>query len=80
MFPFVQQFYKVPVYDESSDRFLSEHQLTEQLLLIIKDNVHNAAVGILTTENRDTLALAYEKLMSGKCFPYKPYLMYEIFH
>lgn len=60
------QFYKVPVYEESSDRFLSENQLTEQLLLIIKDSGHNEAIGLLTTENRDTLAVAYEKLTEGK--------------
>lgn len=56
----------MPVYEESSDRFFSENQLTEQLLLILKDTGHNEAIGILTTENRDTLATAYERLIQGK--------------
>lgn len=59
------QYYKVPVYEESSDKFLSENQLTEQLLLILKDSGHNEQVGILTTEHRDTLATAYENLTQG---------------
>lgn len=59
------QYYKVPVYEESSDKFLSENQLTEQLLLILKDSGHNEQVGILTTEHRDTLAVAYENLTQG---------------
>lgn len=59
-------FYRVPVYLESSDKFLDENQLTEQLLLIIRQNDgDNAAVGLLTTENRDTLAIAYENLIKG---------------
>lgn len=60
-----QQFYKVPVYEESSDKFLSENQLTEQLLHILKDSGHNEQVGILTTEHRDTLAAAYGTLING---------------
>lgn len=59
------QYYKVPVYEESSDKFLSENQLTEQLLLILKDSGNNEQVGILTTEHRDTLAIAYENLTEG---------------
>lgn len=55
----------MPVYEESSDKFLSENQLTEQLLLILKDSGHNEQVGILTTEHRDTLATAYENLTQG---------------
>lgn len=62
---FFLQFYKVPVYEESSDKFLSENQLTEQLLLVIKDSGHNEQVGILTTEQRDTLAVAYGNLIKG---------------
>lgn len=45
---------------------MSENQLTEQLLLILKDAGHNEPIGLLTTENRDTLAVAYEKLVEGK--------------
>lgn len=57
-------FYKVPVYEPSSDKFLSENQLTEQLLLIVKQNSNeNVAIGLLTTEHRETLAVAYERLV-----------------
>lgn len=56
-------FYKVNVYEKSSGKFLSENQLTEQLLSIIK-NINNEPVpiGILTSEHRDTLAPAFEAL------------------
>lgn len=59
------QFYKVPVYEESSEKLLSENQLTEQLLLIVKDCGNKKQVGILTTEHRDTSAIAYENLIEG---------------
>ncbi|XP_055298484.1 carnitine O-acetyltransferase-like isoform X3 [Sitodiplosis mosellana] len=59
---FKNGYYKVTVYEESSDKFLSENQLTEQLLLILKDSGNNEQVGLLTTEHRDTLATAYENL------------------
>lgn len=47
---------------------MSENQLTEQLLQILKDSGHNDQVGILTTEHRDTLAEAYEHLIKGWFF------------
>lgn len=56
----------MPVYEEDSDKFFNENQLTEQLLLIIRRNDgENPPVGILTTEHRDTLAVAYENLIKG---------------
>lgn len=58
----------MPVYEDSSDKFLSENQLTEQLLLILKNsNKNDEPVGILTSEHRDTLATAYERLTKGNC-------------
>lgn len=60
------QFYNVPVYEENSDKSLSENQLIEQLLLIIRRNeTADVPVGILTSEHRDVLAPAYEKLVKG---------------
>lgn len=59
------QYYKVPVYEELSDKFLSENQLTEQLLLVLKDSGLNEPIGILTSEHRDTLATAYANLTKG---------------
>lgn len=57
-------FYKVNVYEQSSDKFLSENELTEQFLLILKQNpTESVAIGLLTTEHRDTLAIAYENLV-----------------
>lgn len=57
-------FYKVGVYEPSSDKFLSENQLTEQLLLILKQNpTESVAIGLLTSEHRDTLAIAFENLV-----------------
>lgn len=53
------------VYEGSSDQFLSENQITEQLLLILKDSGQNEPIGLLSTEHRDTLAAAYENLTKG---------------
>lgn len=64
----LQQFYKMTVYEDASDKFYSENQLTEQLLLILKDTGHNEPIGIITTEHRDDLANAYENLIEGMCF------------
>lgn len=56
-------FFKVPVYEFNSDKFLTENQLTEQLLLILKQNRdQHVPIGMLTSEHRDTLAVAYERL------------------
>lgn len=65
-FFFHYQFYKLPVYEDNCDKFLSENQLIEQLLLIIRRSENaDVPVGVLTSEHRDTLAPAYENLIKG---------------
>lgn len=60
------QYFKVPVYETASGKILSENEITEQLLLILKENKgESVPIGILTTEHRDTLAIAYENLTKG---------------
>lgn len=60
------QFYKVNVYEGTSDEFFTENQITEQLLSILKDSGQNEPIGLLSTEHRDTLATAYENLTNGR--------------
>lgn len=62
---FCLQFFKVPVYDTASKRILSENELLTQLLEIVKNNRdESSAIGVLTAQHRDTLAGAYERLVS----------------
>lgn len=63
------QFYKLNVYEGTSDEFSTENQITEQLLSILKDSGQNEPIGLLSTEHRDTLATAYENLTNGESKP-----------
>ncbi|KAJ6638879.1 Carnitine O-acetyltransferase [Pseudolycoriella hygida] len=57
-------FYKVPVYGESSNDILSEVELFEQFQLITANkNKENIPIGMLSSQQRDTLAKAYEELI-----------------
>lgn len=59
------QFFKVPVYDNASNRILSEKELHGQLLEIVQNNQNQSTpIGALTAQHRDTLAVAYERLIT----------------
>lgn len=71
------QFWKVPVYGENSNDILSESELVEQFQLIIANkSKENVPIGMLSSQQRDILAKAYEELIRSKlitgpkiCFP-----------
>lgn len=56
-------FYKVSVFAENSNDILSESELLEQFQLIVANKNHqNVPIGMLSSQQRDVLAKAYEEL------------------
>lgn len=60
------QFYKVPVYGENSNDILSESEFYEQFQSIVANkSTENVPIGLLSSQQRDALAKAYEELIKS---------------